>query len=132
MLACLLSYLLTYYLLPYLLTYLLTYSPIACLLASLLTYLPITSLLAYLLYLQTNQTNAKAVNELQTIFLKPKDAELKNTVQTKAGVDGTLTNGMMVTKSNELDAIFGLSVGALDAEIRWALNVAMIHASYRS
>ena len=103
-----------------------------CLLAYLVTYLPITYSLAYLLYLQTNQTNAKAVNELQTIFLKPKDAELKNTVQTKAGVDGTLTNGMMVTKSNELDAIFGLSVGALDAEIRWALNVAMMHASYRS
>ena len=89
-------------------------------------------MLAYLLYLQSNQTNAKALNELQTLFLKPEDAELKNIVQTKTGVDDTFTNGMMVTKSNELDAIFGLSVGALDAEIRWALNVAMMHASHRS
>ena len=38
----------------------------------------------------------------------------------------------MVTKSNELDTIFRLSVGALDAKIRLALNVAMMHASYRS
>ena len=55
---------------------------------------------------QFHQTNVKTVNLLQTLFFK-----------LKTGADGNLTNGAMVTKSNEVDTIVLLSVGALHAEI---------------